>query len=366
MTTGKSLLATMFSMHKFVLMLKEEFELMRKLFIGLAVASSALLGLSTSAFSGAHAKCGDVTMAEMNWASAELMANIDKVILEEGYGCKVELVAGATMPSFTSMNEKGQPDVAAELWINAVANPLNKAMKEGRLHSVVEGPITELGEGWWIPPHTRKKHPELKTVLDILKRPDLFPHSEDKSKGAFVGCPAGWGCQLANNNLFRAFEMEKKGWVLVDPGSAAGLDGSLSKAAERGENWFGYYWAPTALIGKYDMVKLDFGVPFAGKENWDGCIAKAEQDCANPKPSAWTKSEVHTVITDRFKKEGGAAVTYLTKRIVPGPVMNAMLVFMADQQAGGADAAVEFLKKHEAIWSKWVSSDAAKKIKKAL
>ncbi|MDC1427952.1 ABC transporter substrate-binding protein [Rhodospirillaceae bacterium] len=339
---------------------------MRKLFIGLAVASSALLGLSTSAFSGAHAKCGDVTMAEMNWASAELMANIDKVILEEGYGCKVELVAGATMPSFTSMNEKGQPDVAAELWINAVANPLNKAMKEGRLHSVVEGPITDLGEGWWIPPHTRKKHPELKTVLDILKRPDLFPHSEDKSKGAFVGCPAGWGCQLANNNLFRAFEMEKKGWVLVDPGSAAGLDGSLSKAAERGENWFGYYWAPTALIGKYDMVKLDFGVPFAGKENWDGCIVKAEQDCANPKPSAWTKSEVHTVITDRFKKEGGAAVTYLTKRIVPGPVMNAMLVFMADQQAGGADAAVEFLKKHEAIWSKWVSSDAAKKIKKAL
>jgi glycine betaine/proline transport system substrate-binding protein len=339
---------------------------MRKLFIGLAVASSALLGLSTSAFSGAHAKCGDVTMAEMNWASAELMANIDKVILEAGYGCNVEMVAGATMPSFTSMNEKGSPDVAAELWINAVRGPLTKAMEEGRLHSVVEGPITELGEGWWIPPATRKKHPELKTVLDILKRPDLFPHSEDKSKGAFVGCPAGWGCQLANANLFRAFEMEKKGWVLVDPGSAAGLDGSMSKAAERGENWFGYYWAPTALIGKYNMVPLDFGVPFAGKENWDGCIVKAEQDCANPKPSAWTKSEVHTVITDSFKKKGGAAITYLSKRIVPGPIMNSMLVFMADEQAGGNDAAIEFLKKHEAIWSKWVSAEAAKKIKKTL
>jgi glycine betaine/proline transport system substrate-binding protein len=339
---------------------------MRKLFIGLAVASSALLGLSTSAFSGAHAKCGDVTMAEMNWASAELMANIDKVILEAGYGCNVEMVAGATMPSFTSMNEKGSPDVAAELWINAVRGPLTKAMEEGRLHSVVEGPITELGEGWWIPPATRKKHPELKTVLDILKRPDLFPHSEDKSKGAFVGCPAGWGCQLANANLFRAFEMEKKGWVLVDPGSAAGLDGSMSKAAERGENWFGYYWAPTALIGKYNMVPLDFGVPFAGKENWDGCIVKAEQDCANPKPSAWTKSEVHTVITDSFKKKGGAAITYLSKRIVPGPIMNSMLVFMADEQAAGNDAAIEFLKRHEAIWSKWVSADVAKKIKKTL
>ena len=70
---------------------------MRKLFVGLAVATSALLGLSTSAF----AKCGDVSMAEMNWASAELMANIDKVILEEGYGCNV--VTG----EFVKMIDKG-------------------------------------------------------------------------------------------------------------------------------------------------------------------------------------------------------------------------------------------------------------------
>ena len=60
--------------------------------------------------------CGKVTIAEMNWASAELMANVDKIILEKGYGCEVELVAGATMPTFTSMNEKGMPDIAPELW----------------------------------------------------------------------------------------------------------------------------------------------------------------------------------------------------------------------------------------------------------
>ena len=29
--------------------------------------------------------------------------------------------------------------------------------------------------------------------------------------------------------------MEAKGWKLVDPGSAAGLDGSIAKAVERGE-----------------------------------------------------------------------------------------------------------------------------------
>ena len=50
--------------------------------------------------------------------------------------------------------------------------------------------------------------------------------------------------------------MEAKGWAIVETGSAAGLDGSIAKAAERGENWFGYYWSPTAIIGKYDICLL--------------------------------------------------------------------------------------------------------------
>ncbi len=330
--------------------------------LSIFVALFASSVISISSFAG----CGSLTIAEMNWASAELMANVDKIILEKGYGCEVELVAGATMTTFTSMNEKGQPDVAPELWANAVINPLKKAVDEGRLHVGNEAPITGLGEGWWIPPHTAKKYPQLKTALEILERPDLFPYKEDPSKGAFVGCPAGWGCQLANANLFRAFEMEKKGWVLVDPGSAAGLDGSMAKAVERGDNWFGYYWSPTAMIGKYNMVPVDFGVPYAGSENWDGCIVKPEQECANPKRSSWTKSVVNTVVSDRFKKSGGSASSYFSKRVYPGPVMNGMLVYMQENQAGGADAAVEFLQKHEDVWTKWVSSSVASKVKSSL
>ena len=327
----------------------------------LGFVSAVVAGIFISA--DAQAGCGKVTIAEMNWASAQLMANIDKIFLEKGYGCEVELVSGATMPTFTSMNEKGQPDVAPELWANAVRIPLKKAEGEGRLHSINTGPITGLGEGWWIPPQTAKKHSNLKTVLDVLKHPELFPHPEDKSKGAFVGCPAGWGCQLTNANLFRAFEMKKKGWLLVDPGSAAGLDGSMAKAVERGQNWFGYYWSPTALIGKYNMVKLPFGVPFVGSEHWDGCIVKPEQECANPKPSSWTKSAVYTVITDKLKKGSSAAANYLKSRVYPGKVMNGMLVYMQANQADGADAAAEFLKKHGNIWKKWVPADVAAKIK---
>ena len=56
--------------------------------------------------SSAFADCGDITMADMNWPSATLMANVDKIILEAGYGCSVEMVVGATTTTFASMNEK--------------------------------------------------------------------------------------------------------------------------------------------------------------------------------------------------------------------------------------------------------------------
>jgi len=330
---------------------------------------SAVFALGVTSISGTANACGKLVIAEQNWASAELMANVDKIILEEGYGCEVELVPGATMPTFTSMNDKGTPDMNPEQWANAVYTPLKKAVSEKRLIIANQAPITGLGEGWWINPAAIEKYPQIKnmTAMEILEHPEWFPSKEDASKGGFMGCPAGWGCQLANANLYRAFDMEKKGWVLLDPGSAAGLDGSIAKAADSNEPWIGYYWNPTSMVGKYNLQQLDFGVPFAGRDNWDNCITLAEQDCADPKPTAWTKSEVNSIVSANFAKTGGKDVLgYVEKRTYPGTVMNGMLVFMADNQAKGSDAAVEFLIKHEDIWTKWVSSDAANKIKKSL
>ena len=121
------------------------------------------------------------------------------------------------------------------------------------------------------------------------------------------------------------------------------------------------------MVGKYDLQPVDFGVPYAGAENWNNCIMLPDEQCANPKPSAWTKSEVNSLVSANFAATGGKDVLkYVEKRTYPGDVMNGMLVYMADNQAKGSDAAVEFLKKHEAIWRKWVPSSAAKKIKAGL
>ena len=307
--------------------------------------------------------CGKVTVANMNWQSAEVLANIDNIILSKGYGCEVELVPGDTMPTLTAMMEKGQPDVAPEAWVNAVRQPLDAAVKEGKLHYAAESLQDGGIEGLWIPKYVADAHPDIKTIDDALKHPELFPSAENKGKGAVHNCPSGWNCQLSTANAFKAWDGEKKGFVLLDTGSAAGLDGSIAKAYERKEGWLGYYWAPTSILGKYDMVKLDAGVPH-DKEAWEKCNAVA--DCDKPIKNDWARAEVYTVITDRFDKAGGPAVDYLKTRAWNNETVNALLAWMSDNQATGADGATHFLKTQPEIWSSWVPADVAEKVKAGL
>ena len=321
-----------------------------------AIAAAFLLSTTS------HAACGKITIADMNWASASLMAHVDKAILT-AMGCEVELVAGSTMPTFTSMNETGDPDVAPEVWANAFQDLVDSAVGAGRLHIGNAAPMSGLGEGWWVLPHTLDQHPELTTAEAILARPDLFPDKEDPSRGAFHGCPAGWGCQLANQALYDGFGMDALGWNLIDPGSAAGLDGSIAKHSEQGEHWFGYYWNPTSIIGKYDMQAIDMG-SWAGADNWDGCVALGNVGC---EASSWTPSRVNTLLSDNMYYNGPTgAMAYFEARTYPGTVMNAMLVWMEDTGGTGADAATEFLSSQGDTWKAWVSADVAASVEASL
>ncbi len=332
------------------------------------VLTSAIAVVGSIALAGTASaeECGKITIAEMNWASAEFMANLDKIILEAGFGCEVELIAGATMTSFASMDEKGDPDMAPELWANAVNEPLLRAQSEGRMQIVNRSPIVGAGEGWWIPRYIVEKHPELETLEDIIARPDLFPHPEDPSKGGFYTCPSGWACQLTSNNLFRAFDMENKGWRLVETGSGAGLDGSIAKSFERQEAWLGYYWAPTVMLGKYPMEPVNFGVPY-DEENWNSCIKLAEAECEDPKPSAYAPSKVYSVVTKDFRENGSAlAMNYITERRIPLNSLGELLKWMDANQATGEDAAYEFLVSYENLWTKWLDDDVAARIKRSL
>lgn len=311
----------------------------------------------------AEEQCGKVTIADMNWSSASLIANIDRFILEHGYGCDAELIPGDTMPTSTSMIEKGEPDIAPELWSNSVKELVDRGVKENRL-AIAGKSLSDGGEeGFWVPQYMVDEDPSLKTIAGVIAKVKTFKNPEDPDRGAFYGCPAGWACQISAGNLFRALKLGEAGFDLVDPGSGAGLSGSIARAYERKKPWFGYYWAPTAILGKYNMVKVDFGSGI-NAEHYRDCITNI--DCADPKVTMYPSALVQTVTTENFAKKSTQEFKYLAKRSISNVQMNSLLAWMEDNQADGDIAAEYFLINHEEIWLKWVPADVAKKVKLAV
>ncbi|ATN37259.1 ABC transporter substrate-binding protein (plasmid) [Rhizobium sp. ACO-34A] len=327
-------------------------------------STCVVIGLLGGVSAVEAAECGGITIASMNWQSAEVLSNLDKFILNEGYGCEAEITVGDTVPTITSMAEKGEPDIAPEAWIDLLPDVVKKGTEEGRIVQV-GSPLPDGGvQGWWIPKYIADAHPDIKTIPDVLKHPELFPDPEDASKGAVFNGPQGWGGTVVTAQYYKAFEAEKAGFTLVDTGSAAGLDGSIAKAYERKQGWVGYYWAPTALLGKYAMVKLEAGVPEDAAE-WKRCNTVA--DCADPKPNAWPTDHVVTLVARSFSEKAGPEVMdYLAKRSWSNDTVNKLMAWMTDNQASGEEGARHFLEENADLWKNWVSPEAAKKIEAAL
>src|SRR5690606_8447903 len=176
-------------------------------------------------------ECGDISIAQMGWASAEVITEVAKFLLEEGYGCTVSLVPSDTIPAITSVAENGEPDVVTDLWLNSAGDAYRKLEEDGtmvRLANVLEpGGV----EGWWIPTALAEKHPELTTIEGILENPELVGNR-------FNNCPDGWGCRVVSDNLARAFDLEGHGIEVFNHGSGETLAASMGASVSNDEPWF--------------------------------------------------------------------------------------------------------------------------------
>ncbi|HUS98268.1 MAG TPA: ABC transporter substrate-binding protein [Hyphomicrobiaceae bacterium] len=327
---------------------------MKRLLSGLTFAAMTIS--STAAF----AACGNVSIGEMNWNSARVIANIEKFVLQVGYGCKVEMIQTTTVPGVTSQAEKGTPDILSETWINSVAAVFKKGVEEGRI--VEAGEVLSDGgvEAWWIPKYLADKHPELKTVADIKKNWKLFADPENPGKGRFHTCPAGWACQIINANMFKAYGMGDT-FINFDPGSGDGLKGSIAKAAEQKQPWVGYYWAPTAILGRYPMVKIGLNAHDA-----KGHACNQKKDCATPHAGSFPPGRVLSTTTKAFKEKNPEAFKFISKISISNAVMNETLAWGEKNQGKGAEMAGYFMQKHAAAWKTWMPADVAKKVEAAL
>ena len=311
------------------------------------------LAAAVTASAGAYADCGEVSVGSMGWAPGEAISALTKFVLEQGYGCTVTLVPTDTVPAVTSLAENGQPDVVPEIWSNS-APAYNGLVDEGKV--VTAGNTFANGgeEGWWIPQYLADAHPELMTLEGILANPELVD-------SRFHNCPVGWGCRIVNDNLKVVHDLEGKGIEVFDHGSGANLAASIAAAFEDKAPWFGYYWGPTAVLGKYPMVRVDIGDVDAAQH----ALNQVEgQDPAKLGVSGFPSAPVLTAMTADFAARAPEAAEFLRNASLPNPLVSQMLAWKDENNASADETAAWLLTNHTDVVMGMVSADAKAKLSK--
>lgn len=314
-----------------------------KLVAGLATGAA----LTTAA--AAHADCGEVSITEMNWASSQIITEVSKFLMEQGYGCTVEKVPSATTTSMASLAENGEPDIVTELWLNSTGDVYAKLEEEGKVARMAD--VFDPGgvEGWWIPDYLAQAHPELSTIEGVLANPDLVG-------GRFNSCPDGWGCRIVNDNLITALGM-RDSMEVFDHGSGETLATSIAAAYENQEPWFGYYWGPTAVLGKYPMTKVEIGAI-----DVDIHTGNREKDAANPGVSDFPPAPVLTVATTALSEREPDVAALMSNVSFEIGLLSGLLAWQDENGASAEEAAVYFLTNNSDVWSQWVNDDARAKL----
>jgi len=325
------------------------------------LAAAAILAACAGTAQAADApKCEiprSVKFGGMNWESNLVLVEVERVIMEKGYGCKTEVLPTEALPALAAL-ERGNLDINTEIWVNSMADPWEKARKTGKVQSIGQLYLGE--EAWYIPRYTAERLPDLKSAADLPKFKDQFRDPEEPSKGRFYGCPAGWGCEVVSSNLFHALKLDDS-YTLYSPGTGAAQKAALMSAYKRKQNVVFYYWSPTPLVGALDLVKLKLPPFDAEKQK---CLTS--KTCQDPQASDYPENPVFTAVNTKFMKDAPRLVQFLSKISLPLPEVNAMLAHM--EESGDEPQAVAhwFLKSKGDLWKAWVPADVAERVQASL
>jgi len=292
--------------------------------------------------SGAKKKEITIVFGDVSWDSVQVHNRIVAFIIENGFeGYKADFMPGDTLPIINGIMQ-GDIDVDMESWHSNFQEVYDKGIASGDLIDLGQN-MPDAPQGWWVPRYLiegdNAAAPNLKSVKDLAQYAELFKDPEDPSKGVVYGGVAGWGQLTISEDIFNANNLGDT-FNFGVAGSNAALAGTMAGAYKKKEAWVGYYWAPTAIMGKLDMVRL--------------------------KGSEYDAAAVNILINKDMPEKAADIVEMLKKYSTSVADNNEFLLQMDENEWTTEEAAKWFLKNKEAVWTKWISSEAAEKVKAAL
>lgn len=317
--------------------------------------------LGTFVFAPLHAHAQPLVFADWSWDSAIFHNRVAGFIIEHGFGYEVDALFVDTVPGMHGMR-RGEIHIAMEIWTDNLQDVYLDALAAGDVidlgHNFADAP-----RGWWVPTYVIEGDPErgiepmapgLKAVADLPEYWEVFRDPEDPRKGRFYNGPTGWLSTEQNTIRLETYGLLEY-YNSFHPGSQAALDASIVRAYERGEAWVGSYWEPTAIMGTYDMTRLDEAPHTPDCWTLDNGYA-----CSPPPVTA--EIAVHHSLLERAPEVVAFLEAYRTEPEHSSEALSYMEQTGSDAEA----AALWFLEKYEDLWTQWVDEDVAAKVKAAL
>ncbi|MDX1374550.1 MAG: ABC transporter substrate-binding protein [Burkholderiales bacterium] len=311
-----------------------------------------------------------IRFAGNDWASHQFHVAVASHILAQGYGCNVTTVPGTTQPLLNAL-AKGDVDVLMELWKENNVEIWAKMAQSGRAIETQGVSIQGAIQAWWVPRYLVEGDPQrgikaaapgLRSVADLPKYKALFRDPERPSKGRFYNCKLGWNCEKVNSRKLEAYGLLEH-YTNFRAGSGAALDAAIASAYKRGRPIVFYYWGPTWVLGKYDLLRLE-EPPFDAAV-WDR-LDKAESG-AGLEACAYPTIRVTIALNRGFAEAAPNLAQFFDRYRMQDALVNKALVRMREtRDRTGAQAAREFLRRHPEVWKGWVPEEVAARVEASL
>ena len=302
-----------------------------------------------------------IVFAGLDYDSARFANAVARRILQDGYGCRTDEIPGQAIPLLNGL-ARGDVDIIMEVW---TANPA-----AAWVDAEAAGKVVRLGvnfpdarEAWYVPRYlvegANAKAAGLSNVVDLPKFKSVFADPEEPGKGRFLNCPAGWQCELINSKKLVAYGLADS-FTNFRPGTGEALAAAVESAMKRKRPILFYYWGPTWLIGKYDLVAL--GEPAFDRTVWDDMLKSANPERATAYPS----SDVIIGANKAFAEKAPIVAEFLKRYRTSNALVSEALAYMREAGVEPDAAATHFLSEKPEVWHEWVPADVAVRVKAKL
>jgi len=289
-----------------------------------------------------------IVLADTGWESIRLHNAIVGTIAEVCYNCTWKQKSVTVDDMFSGL-QKGEIDVCTELWSKNISG-YDDALKDRK--------FKELGlnyddnvQGFYVPAYMVKgdpqrnippRTPDLKSVKDLARYAEVFTDPKDHTKGRIYGAVTGWGIDAILSKKIKAYGLDEK-YNYINPNSEVALTTSIVAAVEKGEPWVGYYWTPTYLPKKIELICL-------ADEPYSETLF-AEGRCEIP------PCPVMIGVSNKFAEKKPEFIDFLKNYRTSGSMTTEGLVYIHENGSSYDTAARWLIKTNKEMFLSWLPED---------